>query len=339
MGAVLMAPWLATYAVYGKRKLRKAARRAGHDIGREQTARIMRQLGIRGASRAKERFTTHPDASALRAPDLVKRNFITDRPDVLWVCDVTHCSRWSGVIYVAFVTDVFSRRIVGWKASRSMTADHEDVGNLHASMPERLQIVVSLATWCQLRRGEILGLRRSDVDLANSSLRIEQSRVFLSDESSIVKSPKTRAGRRVIAIPRTVSDELEEHMARYVAKDPDALLVTNTRGVPVSSRMLQGAWNRARTAAGRPDLHLHDIRHTGLTLAAATGATTAELMHRAGHASPEAALKYQHATRGRDQLLADALDTLGSSDFNGGFAAAGHRCEVDEGASRLSCET
>jgi hypothetical protein len=120
---VLLAIFKANYAVYGKRKLWKAAQRLGHDVGREQTARIMRQLGIRGASRATRRFTTHADAAHVRAPDLVKRDFTATRPNQLWVCDFTYCSTWSGVVYVAFVTDVFSRRIVGWKASRSMSAD------------------------------------------------------------------------------------------------------------------------------------------------------------------------------------------------------------------------
>jgi putative transposase len=123
MGAVFLAIFVANYAVYGKRKLWKAARRQGHDVGREQTARLMRQLGIRGASRAKKRFTTHQDTSHTRAPDLVKRDFTAVRPNQLWVFDFTYCSTWSGVVYVAFVTDVFSRRIVGWKASRSMSAD------------------------------------------------------------------------------------------------------------------------------------------------------------------------------------------------------------------------
>ena len=120
---LLMAIWVANYSVYGKRKLWAAAKRAGEDVGREQVARLMRQLGIRGASRAKRRFTTHADATHHRAPDLVKRNFTASRPDELWVADFTYCSTWSGVIYVAFVIDVYSRRIVGWKASRSMTAD------------------------------------------------------------------------------------------------------------------------------------------------------------------------------------------------------------------------
>ncbi len=82
----------------------------------------MRAEGIRGASRAKKRFTTKPDPSALRAPDLVNRNFSASRPDELWVCDFTYASTWSGIVYVAFVIDVFSRRLVGWKAARSMTS-------------------------------------------------------------------------------------------------------------------------------------------------------------------------------------------------------------------------
>ena len=82
----------------------------------------MKQQGIRGASRAKKRFTTHADASHLRAPDLVKREFVASAPNQLWVADFTYCSTWSGVVYVAFIIDVFSRRLVGWKASRSMSA-------------------------------------------------------------------------------------------------------------------------------------------------------------------------------------------------------------------------
>jgi len=121
LGPRLKALWEKNYSVYGRRKLTKAARRAGIKIGRDQVARLMAIQAIRGASRAKKRFTTHADASHARAPDLVKRDFTALRPDALWVADFTYCSTWSGVIYIAFVTDVFSRRIVGWKAARSMT--------------------------------------------------------------------------------------------------------------------------------------------------------------------------------------------------------------------------
>ena len=122
MGPKIEAIWVKNYSVYGRRKLAKAARRAGLDIGRDQVARLMRDHGIRGASREKKRFTTHADPAAVRAPDLVKRNFTATAPDQLWVADFTYCSTWSGVVYVAFVVDVFSRRIVGWKAARTMHA-------------------------------------------------------------------------------------------------------------------------------------------------------------------------------------------------------------------------
>ena len=119
---ILMALWARNYSVYGRRKLTKAARKAGPDIGRDQVARLMRQLGIRGASRARKRFTTRSDPAAVRAPDLLNRDFTASRPNHKWVADFTYCSTWSGIVYVAFVIDVFSRRIVGWKAARTMTA-------------------------------------------------------------------------------------------------------------------------------------------------------------------------------------------------------------------------
>jgi len=122
LGPKIEALWERNYSVYGRRKLAKAARKSGIDVGRDQVARLMRANGIRGASRAKKRFTTYADPAAVRAPDLVKRDFTATRPDQLWVADFTYCSTWSGVVYVAFVVDVYSRRIVGWKAARTMAA-------------------------------------------------------------------------------------------------------------------------------------------------------------------------------------------------------------------------
>jgi len=122
IGPKVEALWVKNYSVYGRRKMARAVRKAGLDVGRDQVARLMRANGIRGASREKRRFTTHADPAAVRAPDLVKRNFTATGPDQLWVADFTYCSTWSGVVYVAFIVDVYSRRIVGWKAARSMAA-------------------------------------------------------------------------------------------------------------------------------------------------------------------------------------------------------------------------
>lgn len=185
-----------------------------------------------------------------------------------------------------------------------------EVEVLTSALPDRLQLIVQLATWCQLRRGEILGLRRRDIDLLHQTVRIEQSRTFTRDGSSLTKSPKTVAGRRTLSIPENVLNTLTRHLDDFTKPDKDALLFTTDSGGPLTAASLQRAWSKARMVAMRPDLHLHDLRHTGLTLAAATGATTAELMHRAGHASASAALRYQHATRDRDHVLADALAQL-----------------------------
>ena len=124
MAQVLMVLWVANRKVYGAHKLWLAARRAGHDIGRDQTARLMRELGIAGVSRRRKKvFTTVSDPDAVRAPDLVKRNFTADRPDALWVTDLTYVPTRSGMGYVCFIVDAFSRRIVGWRVASNMRTE------------------------------------------------------------------------------------------------------------------------------------------------------------------------------------------------------------------------
>lgn len=196
------------------------------------------------------------------------------------------------------------------RAGERPVATLAEVEALAKAMPERLQLLVLLATWCQLRRGELLGLRRRDFDVLHGVLSIERSRTFMMTGSSLVKAPKSSAGRRVIAIPANVVPIIEEHLERFVESSLEASVFTGDHGRPLSRAVLQKAWQHARASVGRMDLRLHDLRHTGLTLAAATGATTAELMLRAGHASASAALRYQHATRDRDRLIAAALAGL-----------------------------
>ena len=121
---IVLTLWMANRKVYGAHKLWKAARRAGHDIGRDQVARLMRELGIEGVSRRRKRiFTTIADPDATRAPDLVKRQFRADRPDALWVTDLTYVPTRSGMAYVCFIVDAFSRRIVGWRVAANMKTD------------------------------------------------------------------------------------------------------------------------------------------------------------------------------------------------------------------------
>jgi putative transposase len=120
IGPALQTLWEDNYRVYGARKLWKAARRAGHDIGRDQVARHMRAAGITGVRRGKRVRTTKPDPTAARHPDLVKRNFTATAPNQLWVTDLTFVPTWAGVAYVCFITDVFSRMIVGWRVAGHM---------------------------------------------------------------------------------------------------------------------------------------------------------------------------------------------------------------------------
>jgi putative transposase len=111
------------YGVYGARKVWRQLRREGIEVARCTVERLMRQLGLSGAVRGATRRTTVADPSATPAPDLVKRHFHTSAPNLLWVADFTYCSTWSGMVYTAFVIDVFSRRIVGWRIAQSMTTD------------------------------------------------------------------------------------------------------------------------------------------------------------------------------------------------------------------------
>lgn len=117
---LLVALWVANYSVYGAHKLWKAARRAGHDIGRDQVARLMRQAGIKGVRRGRAVVTTTPDKQAGRAPDLVHRQFCAARPNALWVTDLTYVPTWAGFAYVCFIVDAFSRMIVGWRVAPNM---------------------------------------------------------------------------------------------------------------------------------------------------------------------------------------------------------------------------
>ena len=123
MMPILLALWVANYRVYGARKLCKAARRAGHEIGRDQVARLMRQLGIRGMRRGRRVITTRRDDRADRPPDLVNRKFFAGAPNQLWVTDLTYVATWSGMAYVCFIVDAFSRMIVGWRVASNMRTD------------------------------------------------------------------------------------------------------------------------------------------------------------------------------------------------------------------------
>jgi putative transposase len=108
------------YGVYGARKVWLALNREGTPVARCTVERLMRELGLAGARRGKRRRTTVPDPGAARPADLVGRRFSPPAPDQLWVADFTYVPTWSGMVYVAFVIDAYSRQILGWRAATTM---------------------------------------------------------------------------------------------------------------------------------------------------------------------------------------------------------------------------
>ena len=111
------------FGVYGAPKVWAQLNREGRRVARCTVERLMRDLGLRGVVRGKTRRTTIPDTAAERPRDLVERRFSAPAPNRLWVADLTYVRTWSGFVHVAFVTDAYSRRIVGWHASRSLRSD------------------------------------------------------------------------------------------------------------------------------------------------------------------------------------------------------------------------
>ncbi len=115
--------WKENFGVYGARKVWRQLQREGVEVARCTVERLMRRLGLRGVVRGKKPITTIPSDLADRPEDLVKRSFTAERPNQLWVADLTYVRTWAGFAYVAFITDVFSRRIVGWQVSNSLRSD------------------------------------------------------------------------------------------------------------------------------------------------------------------------------------------------------------------------
>ncbi len=116
--------WTENYAVYGARKVWRQLGREGEVVARCTVERLMRSLGLRGATRGRAfTRTTVPGPEASRPLDLVQRDFTATRPNQLWVADITYVATWTGFVYVAFVIDVFSRAVVGWRVSNSLRSD------------------------------------------------------------------------------------------------------------------------------------------------------------------------------------------------------------------------
>lgn len=189
-------------------------------------------------------------------------------------------------------------------------ASLEQLEAIMAALPERHRAMVLLASWCALRFGEITELRRSDVDLKGGRLHIRRGVTWVKGEA-IVGPPKSDAGTRDVAIPPHLIPMLRDHLAEFAERGKEGLLFpAPIAGGHLGHGTFFKTWDKARKAAGRPDLRFHDLRHTGAVLAAQTGATLAELMSRLGHSTPSMAIRYQHAAADRDAEIARRLSAI-----------------------------
>ena len=186
----------------------------------------------------------------------------------------------------------------------------DEVAKLAKAIDPKYQAMVLLGAYCSLRFGELAGLRRKRIDLLHRTITVEEQAVDLADGRIVFGPPKTSAGRRTVAFPAELVPIIADHLASYVAPEPDALVFTSPEGYPLRRGKFRHRWGAACRKVGVEGLRFHDLRGSGATWAAHAGATVRELMDRLGHSTPEIALRYQHATRERDRAIADKLGAL-----------------------------
>lgn len=194
----------------------------------------------------------------------------------------------------------------------SKVATPEQVRALSDAMPPHLALAPMLAAIMSLRLGEVLGLQRGDFEGLNTP---GQATVTISRQWN----PKTAGGASytppkagssgMLALPDVLTVLVKEHLEQWVDSDEHAPLFTaqRDRTRPLAQSAFDRAWRAAREQAGMPGYRFHDLRHTGLTMYARTGATLAEIMARGRHKHPDVAVRYQHATLERDRANAAAL--------------------------------
>jgi integrase len=198
-------------------------------------------------------------------------------------------------------------------ADERPTATLDQVFAIAEKIQPRYRLLVLLATFAQLRFGELVALRRRSVDLGTMELRVRYATAEMQDGTQKDDDPKSEAGKRPITLPQALRADVELHLTKYAQPGPAGRLFIGPQGGVPRRRNFHRVWRKALAEAGIPNtlgLHLHDLRHTGSTWSAQSGATLKELMARIGHSSTRAAMIYQHATRDRDHAIAAALDAL-----------------------------
>jgi integrase len=174
-------------------------------------------------------------------------------------------------------------------------------------VPQRYRALVLLATFASLRFGELAALRRQQLDLDDCSVKIAVSTAETDDGRLIDHDPKSQAGRRTVAFAKEIVPELRLHLEQFAEPGENGLVFIGPKGGRLRRSTFRRTWTKARTELGLPDLHFHDLRHTGNNMAASQGASLRELMERMGHSSTRAALIYLHATKERDEAIAAGM--------------------------------
>ena len=233
-------------------------------------------------------------------------------------------------------------RGAGVRSSRRQVkpASLDELAIMVAAMPERRRLLLLLATWCALRSGELRELRRGDVVLGRDEagepfgwvhvrrgvVRASTGETAPGTRTAVhVGPPKTDAGIRTVSIPTFLLPTVREHLLQHASPGENGLLFSSERdpNAHLSEATLNGraaildsdgnvrtagfGWREARRQAGREDLDLHDLRHTGASMAGEEGASMAELMYRLGHSTPSMAMRYQHSRLDRDRDLGRRL--------------------------------
>jgi integrase len=189
-------------------------------------------------------------------------------------------------------------------------ATAEEVWALADAIDPRFRALVLTAAFTGLRWGELGGLARRHINLLHRTITVERQLVQMENGKLVLGPPKSDAGRRTIAIPDQLAAHLEDHLARYAAPGVDGLVFVGAKGASLTRGNWHVKWAAACDRAGVEGLAFHALRHTALTMAAIAGATTRDLMARAGHSSPAAALRYQHASQERDAAISAVVDEL-----------------------------
>ncbi|WP_329018788.1 tyrosine-type recombinase/integrase [Streptomyces sp. NBC_00690] len=190
------------------------------------------------------------------------------------------------------------------------TATVQEVYDLASTIQPRYRVLVLMAGFLGLRWGELVGLHRRDIDLERGTVRVRRAVAELFNGKQEIKAPKSAAGKRTVAIPAVILGEILDHLHGFAESGADGRVFIGAKGATPRRNHFNRLWRKACEEAGIKGLHFHDLRHTGNTLAASTGASTRELMSRMGHSTARAALIYQHASADRDRLIADAVSGL-----------------------------